>query len=148
MSFIISSQSLKLIIEITYFFSQAYRINFLFSHQLLLDWWILKFELFPHLRVRFQSVLSKKNLSIWYEVDNIVYLSDWKAKLNPAGNLSSWTFPLGKTLRGEGVVGTPGRAVVVVPAPDSLKIPAKWPARFPANNSGFWLTNTRITSLP
>ena len=76
--------------------------------------------------------------SIWYEVDNIVYLSDWKAKLNPAGNLSSWTFPLGKTLRGEGVVGTPGRAVVVVPAPDSLKTPAKWPARFPANNSGFW----------
>ena len=82
--------------------------------------------------------ISYMKYGVCYEVNIMVYLSDWKAKLNPAGNLSSWTFPLGKTLRGPGVVGTPGRAVVVYPAPDSLKIPAKWPARFPANNSGFW----------
>ena len=33
--------------------------------------------------------ISYMKYGVCYEVDFIVYLSDWKAKLNPAGNLSS-----------------------------------------------------------
>ena len=59
-----------------------------------------------------------------------------KLKLNPSGNLSNCTCPLGKILKGGEVVGAPGLWVVVLligPVTLScLKIaPAKCPAKLP-----------------
>ena len=59
-----------------------------------------------------------------------------KLKLNPWGNLSNCTCPLGKILKGGEVVGNPGLGVVLIgPVMLScLKIaPAKCPAKLPDN---------------
>ena len=65
MSFIISSQSLKLIIEITYFFSQAYRINF---------WPQKNQKLLPLYIVR--DFPGNRNLSSLNDLNSLKNLSD------------------------------------------------------------------------